>query len=427
MWVRERGCFGSCLGFCLFCFVGILLIGFALALSPLFLIILAIILIIKLIVWIVKNRKTKKATESTYYSTKHPAIHIGKDHDKYILADRNLEKDYFESNDEKDLLVFTGYNFQAPQAQLAATLILNYSCRGYEIKDNDDYSTPFYYECRLSNPGDLHIWLLKREYLRPPTIYEVLNLYKVPELKIIADSLGCKKSGRKSELINRIIPELTPEDVEREMQNCSCFFPTEKGYDFLKLNEDLVEYHRKHYDITINEFFEYRFIGNKKRFYRDTIFQILSHRANIYEVRRQFHRLELTYWYLSELCYEECRYDMALLNTLYRLYFSTNLASKTFLFDVAFVKANGVKKLASGIMSYETFNKYTIERIVELKAYYKCRMIDIVYTKPILSYTLFDKKDFSKAIDFIYSNRFDADYFNKIIQKNYIAYMKQFK
>lgn len=138
---------------------------------------------------------------------------------------------------------------------------------------------PWYFtnECHLTNPKKLHIELINDGYLGLPSAKEVFSMYKIPELKIIADSLGCRKGGKKAEIIDRIIASMNEADLKNLVKESKCYSLTEKGMLFLQDNYDLVEFHRhQKYNISLSCFWNNRFIGNKKRSFFDNAFNIIS-------------------------------------------------------------------------------------------------------------------------------------------------------
>lgn len=203
---------------------------------------------------------------------------------------------------------------------------------------------------------------------------------------------------------------------------------TEKGKIYLDENHDLILYHRSQYDIRIEEFWKNRIIGNKKRAFNDTVYQIFTTRAHTYQLLKYFSRLEMIYWNLSNICHGEGNEELALRYALFRLYFSTNLASHPELFDVKMVKYNGIEGQKEHVKALnDTFNKLTIERILKLKEYYGEHILDIIYDMRILPYILFDKSDLARAIrDLVNGEFFDRERYTDYICEKYEKYIKKY-
>lgn len=346
-----------------------------------------------------------------------------KEKEKIAYNDRFYE-DYRPIS--RKTITFTENNFSEPAIQACAALIISGSVkRGEKIKPNDHYS---YFEnlYGVVNIRKLHIWLYENNYLRKATPKEALNLYKVPELKTILDSMGLGKSGNKPDLINRIIANLDDAIKEKLSNECDRYFRSEKGELFLSENQDYVMFHAKQYGVTFQEFCDHRILQGRKRKFHDTIFQALSKRAFDWQVKGYISQLEWVYRNLSDSLYDEEKYELSLQNALYSLYFSTNLASKYYLFSLGNVRFDGIETAKSRISSEETFNPYIMGRILELQPYFKEQMLDVVYTPEILSYCIFEKFDLLDVVLDLYDGKFDAVHYTNYIRINYGNYIKEF-
>lgn len=333
------------------------------------------------------------------------------------------------------ITAFTGNNFSEPAIQACAALIISGSVkRGEKIKPNDYYS---YFEriYGVVNIRKLHIWLYENGYLRNATPKEALNLYKVDELKTILDSMGLKKNGNKPALIDRITENLDNSTKEKLSSECDRYFRSEKGEKFLAENQDFVMFHKKQYGLNFQEFCEHRILQGRKRTFYDTVFQALSQRTFTWQIKGYISQLEWIYQNLSELCYDQAEnsrnskeklYGLSLEYALYALYFSTNLASKYYLFSLENVRFDGIEAAKTRINSESTFNPHIIARILELQPYFREQILDVVYTSEILSYCLFEKYDMLDVVLDLYDNKFDAEFYTNYIKINYEKYMKQF-
>ena len=213
---------------------------------------------------------------------------------------------------------------------------------------------------------------------------------------------------------------------EKLSNECDRYFRSEKGEIFLSENQDFVMYHRKQYGVTFQEFCEHRILCGRKRKFYDTIFNVLSQKASEYQMKGFISQLEWIYHNLSDSLYDEEKYELSLQNALYSLYFSTNLASKSYLFSLENVKFDGIEVAKNRIDSESTFNPHIIARIFELQPYFKEQMLDVVYTPEILSYCLFGKYDMLDTILDLYEEKFDAEFYTKYIKINYEKYVKRF-
>ena len=81
-------------------------------------------------------------------------------------------------------------------------------------KIGQSYCTYFLTEACITNPEALDKWLLNNGYIRMPNIHEVLSLYNIKELKCFLQSFGLKISGKKDELISRLIDNAPSDFLE---------------------------------------------------------------------------------------------------------------------------------------------------------------------------------------------------------------------
>lgn len=323
-------------------------------------------------------------------------------------------------------IAFTGNNFSEPAIQACAALIISGSVkRGEKIKPNDYYS---YFErlYGVVNIRKLHIWLYENGYLRNATPKEALNLYKVDELKTILDSMGLKKNGNKQSLIDRIAENLDDSMKEKLSSECDRYFRSEKGEIFLAENQDFVMFHKNQYGLNFQEFCRHRILQGRKRKFYDTVFHALSQRASEWQAKKFISQLEWVYHNLSNALYDEEKYELSLQNALYALYFSTNLASKYYLFSLENVRFDGIETAKSRIDSESTFNPHIVARILELQPYFREQMLDVVYTPEILPYCLFGKYDMLDVVLDLHDGTFDVDKYTNYIRISYGNYAKKF-
>ncbi len=126
--------------------------------------------------------------------------------------------------------------------EYAIEMLLSGHSHGMEIRK--EYPTAFMYEAKITNPERLDRWLLDNGYLRKPTAEETISRYKVTELKEVLSKLGLKVSGKKAELVKRIISNLPENEIAAEMNRDKRYFLSEKGLKHYYDNIDLEELHR---------------------------------------------------------------------------------------------------------------------------------------------------------------------------------------
>jgi hypothetical protein len=160
----------------------------------------------------------------------------------------------------------------------AKTLMLWWYSKGAELK----YEFPTYITegCNISNPVQFQDNLIKEKYIQPASLLSILQAYKMDELRILADSIGCVKKRKKDDLVNEIYKSLDNDSTQMLLSHSNTYELSEKGELFLQGNYDYVKLHKhSSYRISLYEFNQNRFIGNRKRTFEDTAFQIISTRV----------------------------------------------------------------------------------------------------------------------------------------------------
>ena len=142
--------------------------------------------------------------------------------------------------------------------EYAATLLLwGHEAKGWAFPKT--YSTYYEYEAKIKNPREIHLRLLEEGYLRKPTLYEALNALTVDALKSHLEDLNLKKTGKKAELISRLMDSLDDSLAHSIVNSCPLYFLSESGEDFLAQHIDYVGLHQHwKWGIQLGEYYECR-------------------------------------------------------------------------------------------------------------------------------------------------------------------------
>lgn len=306
--------------------------------------------------------------------------------------------------------------------EYAMELLLAYHSRGSEI--GGGYGTCFMYECQITNPERLDKWLLNNGYLRKPTIKETLSRYKVPELKGFLSQKRMKVTGKKAELIERLVSVLSENDIDTLMKSDKRYFLSEKGTEHYRENIDLYELHRNwKYRLQLNEYFKYRKSNGVVRDFYEIAYLALKEKlekGNM-DIRNPYRLNRFDFESFSEVCEKLDMNEDAIKSTLMKLYFETNLIdSALFPFEEHRIRVDGVENICDRLQENSLFNPYTTQRIVSLSEFYSEYMVDDIYDKIKLQYVVFERNNFKSAIDdMIRSAYFDTLPYMKIIKDNY--------
>lgn len=187
--------------------------------------------------------------------------------------ENNKEDASFEDNNHK----FTNITAKGSSKLLkqCGTVYLLYWCDGKTLKV--DYPQ-YFKESYTINPAKMHKELIDEGLLEPASIEDKFSSLKIPELKEILRSHSLKLSGKKQDLINRLIENsIDPPDID--MYSLSL-----KGKDFLDENSLWIDFHQDApIDIDIKEYKkEWDRLKAKKNNpdYDDIIWNISKHKLD---------------------------------------------------------------------------------------------------------------------------------------------------
>lgn len=265
--------------------------------------------------------------------------------------------------------------------------------------------------------------LLSLGYIREADASETLGSYTLKELKIIADSIGIKKSGKKSELIERICNSLSKKELIQITQDENLFIISEKGKNYLSYHSDLalLSFHSA-FDVSIAEFNDKRFVGGRKRNFYDTMFQVLNEQKFFYQRHENFNTVSIICLRIYEIMVEEFErsehnvpIDVMLTNYMECLYLhicfpweAQEIADGGSLYNISCISLPTIKP------SLEKFQDY--KSLINFNA--------VFYNKPPGFMT---KDNFIDMInEFFDTPMFDYSKWNNLLQSNFKKYMKLF-
>ena len=258
----------------------------------------------------------------------------------------------------------------------------------------DDYPRYLSYDLEISDPIKKHKELLKEGYLREASAAEVLNTFKVADLKSILDVNGLPAKGKKAELI-KVVESIDPSALKLPIMYCV----SEKGLAFMEQNNDLIKLFRNPYNITYEEYIATK--NNRAISYNDVVWGIFNRRemfaGNSYGAKRinEYHR--------AKFLKSEGNFVEALRYYIHTLFFDLN--------DPSRIIPDWAKKDWDGYVSQ--INPEILESIFELKANYMPKMAEECYTYLEPSKILVKKKDFALLLNDIFEAK-------QIDVKNYL-------
>lgn len=308
-------------------------------------------------------------------------------------------------------------------------VIFLYSQNNKTISENDAYPRYMFYELGISNAKMFHEKLFSEGYLDKAPIHEILKSFKITELKTILKENNLIQSGKKDELIRRILENIS-EDILFDIQSkCKLLVLTQKGIALLEENKDYIQLHLKHskWDIGIEEYLTTKRKISFKCSFNDVVWGILNDRSIKEYFAKDFSALSSTYYHMFELLEEENKIDQAyvlLLQTFYLDICGVDNILNTF-YENIFDKNEMVNYINKYYEAIFTFAPTIIIKIIDYKDYYSDTLIEEVYATLKLPYSICPIELFKEIINDLFSNTiFDKDKYLKILRNNYIKFVK---
>ena len=283
-------------------------------------------------------------------------------------------------------------------------------------------SFPYYYEteCHRSNPLKLQSVLLQKGYIAPASAQSVLFSYTVADLKILADSIGCSKKGKKAELVNRIYSSLNQNDLNELAIQSGLYTLSDKGIAFMEDNYDYVDLHLHwKYNISLSDYNKNRFCGNKKRTFNDTAYTILCERTYKKTASFNYYGLSQDYLSLYNITFSEGRYDIAIKYYLQYLYLNTCCIREVMLYQP------GIYYSSDDSLSYAVIlSAHEATEIVKLKDYYNSVLVDNIYKQPGQPPSFLDINVFKQMIhEMLTEIIFDYEKYNVLMRSKLKTYV----
>lgn len=307
----------------------------------------------------------------------------------------------------------TPHTFMNIREKYAAVLMLNAYGQGSPIYSQ--YPVYFERECGVTNPQAFHKSLIKNGYLTPASYKDMFSNFKIAELKHILDDFNLKKSGKKEDLIERIINEIAEEKLTNYVPKEPCYSLSVKGNDFLNCYLDYVELHKnstwmvsiEEYEAVKNKRLSNDFYDNMLFFYKDKL-----KKSHSYELRMCYHCLSQIYNHKQD-------FESSLFYLLSVLYWDVNDKENypsTQMYDLGIMSKKEIKKQ----YPVSLFSPGIISSIAKLQNYYSDEMVDKIYQINLTKKNLCDKKVFEEIIfDIFNAAFFPSEKWNTYLGKIY--------
>ena len=154
---------------------------------------------------------------------------------------------------------------------------------------------------------------IEQGYYRLADITEILNSYKVNELKNILKDSNLKGTGKKLELINRIKEEVPEKVINKIKSYKQIYVLSEKGNKFLDENRDYIKIHiHSSWQITIDDYLKAKKQSNSYLSFNDIAWGIFNQRTIEYSKNKQYGLVRNNFYNMYQLLKEEEKNERAL-------------------------------------------------------------------------------------------------------------------
>lgn len=339
-----------------------------------------------------KNKQKTNTIASLHTST-------SSDDSKDIKSENNVE--HIDDNERK--IAREKNNFYK------AVFLDRYST-GVHIMSDTEYPRYFYYDFGIKSPSSFHKKLIREGYYSPSEISDILESMRISDLKIVLKNLNTTTTGKKSELINRILNSTSSDHLMLVLQSDGTEFYSlsDKGKKFVKKHADYILLF-KHRDKLHIEFEDYisakKFLPGTNNFYF-VIQSILKNQEFENWKNNNYRSLASAYQNMAEISSEISNLEEALIYYLKALYL-----------QIIFANFQNLLLYKEGVYSKYDCKKgfikpclsYLVMKIYELKEFYSQDVLDAAYEvfDHYFEFALCDKETFRCLIEDILNNNFD--------------------
>lgn len=258
----------------------------------------------------------------------------------------------------------------------------------------DSYSKFISYDLDIKNPVKKYKDFIKNGYLQKGSLETVLQIYKVTDLKKILRENNLKLSGKKTELISRILSEVNIEKLNPYL-NDNIYELTQKGLDYInKYDYYVTLYSYRNFCIGPIEFDRCRntFNSNRPDFY-EVILKILDARIYLFKKESSYGLLRNTFHNKSIIMKDLGLFDEHLRYLIY----------------VSYIDLSGVCN-SKHIHNYEdmVFPPGIAKCLFNKKEYFNLNYVDEAFNIELPFY-YFKKDAFIKIINDIFEGK-DVDF-----------------
>lgn len=327
------------------------------------------ILLIAVLLWVLskkkKAKKVAKRTESMTVTFKAP-ITAPDEHTTWNKKNGNSDNDYANA-------VFLSLHKRKAH-KMNKTAHLGYLS----------------YKLGIHDPVRKYKDMLKEGYFRKATDAEILDTYKVQELKEILENHGHTATGKKADLITAITENIPSEKLKLP----ELYSLASKGWEFIKQHDDLIKLFGNPYKITYEEYMAAKNDMPSYHDYSGIVWGVFNRREFTFSATDDFER-RYNAFYRAEFLRSEGKFYKALHEYILVIYYDVNQE----------IHAHRMMT-AEGRKRHDLIlNESLAEVVYSLKEYYDASMIDQMIIHYMSLNRYIDKPQLKAIIEDLLNNK----------------------
>jgi len=322
--------------------------------------------------------------------------------DKFKTIDKIYKEKFFNiSNMLNSSAPHSPWNdCQDPDDEYTNTIFLSIFQFGHVLSsDPNSYPRWLSYRLNVKNPITKQNEMLKKGYIEKENFQLALKKLKVNELKEILIKFDIPPKGKKADLIELVINNVSPELIENQLNFAYVLSAT--GNKFVESNQKYLEIFKLHnrYQITASEFFELEKYYDTNLSVKEITWNIINDRYIYFFQNRNFGLARCELLYSAYFLEDEQKFTDSLRYYIWVLYY-----------EVSGNHNNG------SIESYDEIilPPGIIDKLQKYKEYYNDIMVEKCYKNIILPNIYLTQNQFIKLLNLI----FDNNYSQKLIDNN---------
>ena len=373
------------------------------------------------------------------------------DIDGEIITIEFFDEDDENDEDEIEYTKIDDYNVsQQIKEDYRKAIFLYKHSKPEKIKRNDYCYWDYCYakfDLGITEPKLYYRELLKEGYFEPSKLNDKLSTLKVVELKEILKKHNLTYSGKKDDLINKIIKEIPTAEINISKEEY--YSLSEKGKDFINENINYIElYNHNSPYLDLEDYCNAISNDTYKRSFYDVALEIYNVKINKYIQKKDYIALKNCYHHVANIFKKQNRNKEALNFYLYHLIYDLSGIYYIVLLSAYEKGAQGnesyygkyTKDYIMSRLNYCGVDKFLISDILNLKKEYNEEMLEKAYKSINLPYNVSSLEYLKSMLDeasnstvFDYKKHKDLlaqrlnDLFLKLMEEIDIKYSKEEK